>query len=353
MKRREINCQYQPYINQPPVASEDLRGKATSNDDRTVEFWNDIWVNNYRVNHEKSGGFFRSSLAQIYGIFRHRPVIIAGAGPSLKYNVDKLKNRGGVPLVSCLHNFHYFEDNDVPVDYYVTLDAGPITIKEVSEGGSKTEEEYWKITENRTLIAFVGTDPKLIENWRGKVLWYNCPIPSKKFMEAIDAIENYHAFVSTGGNVLGACLYLAKVFMGAPTIAFVGADFCFGYDNKFHSWDSSYDANVGHCISTVDVFGNRVQTWQSYANFKSWFDWVTLNVPGIYYNCTEGGTLGAYREGNLRSINIMDLADFLEMVNMCDQVKRQAIHPEWQGDLRSGMEPERNPDLRGYNYVLF
>jgi len=353
MKKREIVCEYQPYIMQPPVPPASLREKSTANDDKTVEFWNDIWINNYRANSKFSGGFANQSLSQIFGIFRHRAVIIAGAGPSLKYNAEQLKNRGGVPLISCLHNFHYFEDRGIPVDYYVTLDAGPITIKEVSEGGEKSEDEYWKLTENRTLIAFCGTDPQLIEKWRGKILWYNCPIPSKKYMDAINEIDRYHAFVSTGGNVLGAALYLVKAYMGASIVAFVGADFCFGYDRKFHGWNSSYDAHVGNCVPAIDVFGNRVPTWPSYANFKSWFDWVSLNVPGFYVNCTEGGTFGAYQDGNLFSIKIMDLADFLDCVNMCDKKMRQAVHPEWEGDLRNGLEPERKPDLANYNYVLF
>ena len=35
------------------------------------------------------------------------------------HNVQDLKERGGIPLVSCLHNFNFFEDNDIDVDYYI------------------------------------------------------------------------------------------------------------------------------------------------------------------------------------------------------------------------------------------
>jgi hypothetical protein len=174
-------------------------------------------------------------------------------------------------------------------------------------------------------------------------------------MDKVNEIEQFHAFFSTGGNVLGASLYLAKAYLGAGPLIFVGADFSFGYDEKFHSWnDDTYDKNKGYCIKATDVFGNRVDTWQSYKNFKDWFDWVAINVPGLYINCTEGGTLGAYPDGNLAAFRIMDLVDAIDMFNMSDRLFRQAMEPSFDGDLRlSRDQAERPDDLKGYNYVLF
>ena len=115
----------------------------------------------------------------------------------------------------------------------------------------------------------------------------------------------------------------------AGSIIFVGADFAFGYDRKFHSWNSKYDKKMGYVIPAVDVFGNRVPTWQSYNNFKAWFDWVSLRVPGVYFNCTEGGTLGAYPNGNLHSIKCMDLKECLDMYHMGENhIKEQALNPK-------------------------
>lgn len=353
MRSREIVCEYQPYIVSPPVSSQQLRDNSVRNDKSTIDRWEPVWLKNIRANKEKVRSFADFGLGDLFGKYLHRPVILAGSGPSLKYNVDKLKDRKGIPLISCLHNFHYFEDRGIAPEYYVTLDAGPVTIEEVSEGGTKTEEEYWELTKNRTLVAFIGTDPDLISKWQGKIHFYNCPIPRKEYQEAVDKIEHFHAYMSTGGNVLGAALYLAKCYLGAGATIFVGADFCFGYDNKFHGWDSKYDAHRGFCVDTYDVFGHKVQTWQSYKNFKDWFDWVAINVPGIYINCTEGGTMGAYQTGNLAAFRIMDLADCISMYSMSAHHKRQALQPGWNGDLRLGMTEQRNADLKGYNYVMY
>ena len=331
MRTREIICEYQNYIFERPGDRQRMWGEAVSNDERTVNAWRDTWISNVRENHKRFGRFADYGIGQLFGKHRFMPIIVVGSGPSLKFNAHKLKERNGIPVVSCLHNFHFLEDNDCPADYYVSLDAGPVTIEEVSEGGKRTEAEYWDLTKERTLIAFVGSHPKLLENWQGKIHLFNAPIPDDKYKEASDAVEPFRQWVSTGGNVLGASLYIAKAYLGAGSIVFMGADFSFGYDKKFHAWDSKYDATMGVCVPAFDVFGNKVATWQSYYNFKRWFEYITLNVPGDYINCSEGGCFGSYPEGNLSSIRQMDLEDCLKMFNMCDHLKPCIENPAIEG----------------------
>lgn len=209
-----------------------------------------------------------------------------------------------------------------------SLDAGEVTIEEVYEGGTKTPDEYWALTKDRTLIAYIGTSPRLLEMWQGKVLFFNAPVPDEAYMKFLDSVEVFNVYISNGGNVLGACMYLARAFLGASTIAYIGADFSFSYDKKFHSWDSKYDAKMGHAMRVRDVFGLPVYTWKSYHNFKGWFEWVSLTVPGTYYNCSEGGTLGAYADGNIRSIIQLPLSKFIKQMNMYTEIEEQAKNPK-------------------------
>jgi hypothetical protein len=327
-RKAEIILEYQNLIERAPIPPQALYGQACSNDTTTIDSWRDQWIAQIRANHKRFGSFKERGLGKLFGAHQYMPAIIAGAGPSLKVNAALLKNRGGMPLISCLHNFHYLEDLGCPADYYVTLDAGEITIAEVSEGGKRSEDEYWALTKDRKLLAFIGTHPRLLEKWQGEIYFFNCPIPDEAIKAAVTELEPFYTFVSTGGNVLGACLYIAKGIMGCNPIAFVGADFAFGYDKKFHSWDSKYDANLGHVVKMVDVYGNKVLSWQSYANFKAWFDWVAEKVPGIYVNCTEGGTFGAYPEGNIASVIQMPLEKFVGMSHMNEHIRGQSEHPE-------------------------
>lgn len=326
-KTAEITLEYQNYIQEPPVQPASLYQQACSNDAKTLEVWRPTWIKNIRENKAKFGSFADMGLGQLWGTLKYRPAIIVGSGPSLKRNAADLKDRGEIAVISCLHNFHYLEDLGVGADYYVTLDAGDVTLEEVSEGGSKTAEEYWALTKDKTLLAYVGTSPRLLEKWQGKIYFYNCPMSDPEIEAEIDAIETFRTYVSPGGNVLGACLYIAKAIMGANPIAFMGADFCFSYDKQFHGWKSKYDASIGQVLRTVDVFGNKVYTWPSYHGFKCFFDWVTLNVPGAYYNCTEGGTFGAFPEGNLMSVRQLDLTDFIRMFHLHEEIREACVRP--------------------------
>ena len=326
-KRVEIICEYQPYIDRPPQSTQQLYSQACSNDAVTVNAWRDVWIRNAKANHKRLGSFAAHGVGKLWGKHRNSPGIVVGSGPSLKGNAAGLAANPGIPVISCLHNFHFLEDLGAKVDYYVSLDAGPVTIEEVSEGGSKTPEEYWAMTEGKTLIAYVATDPGLLEKWRGEVYVYNCPVPDEVVMKELDTLEPFHTFVSSGGNVLGAATYIAKSILGCNPLIFMGADFSFSYLDKFHGWDSKYDANLGQYVRMVDVYGNSVKSWQSYANFKAWFDWLSMSVPGLYINCTEGGTFGAYREGNIRSVIQMDLKDCLRQFALCDELKEQCQNP--------------------------
>jgi hypothetical protein len=329
VKKAEITLEYSNYILQPPFTggTSSLRKTAESNDTATINFWKDKWVANIKANKAKFGSFAEHSAGKLFQKHRYQPVIVAGSGPSLKRNGHELKDRGGILLVSCLHNFHFFEDAGVDVDYYVTLDAGEVTIEEVSEGGSKTEDEYWALTKNRKLLAYIGTHPKLLEKWQGEIYFYNCQIPNMEVENEISGIEKFWLDFSVGGNVLGACVYAAKALFGASIVSFVGADFAFGYDKKFHGWDSKYDANMGQVMRSIDVFGNCVYTWPSYHGFKCFFEWLAQVVPGIYINCSEGGTFGSYPEGNIVAIRQMDLCDFLQMLRMNEALRASMEDP--------------------------
>jgi len=329
MKTRNIICEYQNYIFHTPVPPTQLRSNAVSADQVTIDAWKETWLGNIRKNKKFFGSFKKHSLGSLYGQFLHRPCIIAGSGPSLRHNYKKLKDRNGIPLISCLHNFHFFEDADLAPEYYVSLDAGPVVLEEIAEGGTKTPEEYWNRTKDRSLIAFIGSDPILFEKWQGKIYLYNAPVPDADYEKQVDEIETFRCIVSNGGNVLGACLYITKGYFGSSVTIFTGSDFSFDPgNNRFHGWDSKYDKNMGYCVPAFDVFGNKVKTWQSYKNFKDWFDWVSLQVPGLYINCSEGGCLGSYSDGNLFTIKQMDLDKCLDMFNMSSHLKDQALNPE-------------------------
>ena len=330
MKQANITLELQPYIQAPPQSLQQMYSAACSADGPTINAFRAKWIGNIKQNSAAFGPFASKGIGKLHNSWAGGACIIAGSGPSLKLNIDKLKYRPKhMKLISCLHNFHAMEDNGAAPDFYVSLDAGPITVTEVSEGGSKSPDEYWEMTASRTLLAFIGSDPELLTRWKGDIYFFNAPVPDEAYMKEISEIDPLHQYVSNGGNVLGACLYIAKGWLGAVTTIFVGADFAFSNRDKvkFHYWDSQYDASIGHTIRVVDIYGNTVKTWPSYHNFKLWFDYVSQVCPGVYINATEGGTFGAYREGNIMSVLQMDLDRVFEMHSISDKLKYRADEP--------------------------
>ncbi len=324
----EMEFDFMNYIEEPPRNPKDMFKQCCSNDEVTIDRWKDQWLSQTRENHKKFGPFCNRAIGQLYGKFARQPCIVVGSGPSLKYNGHLLQDTKGIPVVSCLHNFHFFADNNLRCDYFVSLDAGEVVIEEISEGGTKTPEEYLEMTRDYTLLAFVGSPTKLLELWRGPIYFFNCPIPNDDYMQQNMAIELFGNWISTGGNVLGAATYIAKAILGANPIAWVGADFSFSYTKKFHGWDSKYDKDLGNYLRGIDIFGNKVLTWQSYFNFKLYFEWLACTVPGLYVNCTEGGMLGAYPEGNIKQIQQWNLDRFIRMYSLHNDMENQCRNPE-------------------------
>lgn len=343
IRETKIDLQFNSY-RAAPISPTQMVAEATRHDEVTVNYWRDTWIKRIKENRELFGPFKEHSVGELFGKYRRQPAIIAGAGPSLKHNISLLKDTKGIPIVSCLHNFHFFEDNGVKVDFYVTVDSGDVTLEEMAEGGGKTLEEYLEISKDRTLLAFIGASTKLLQAWRGKILFFNCPLPSLELAQIIDSIEKFWLFVPVGGNVLGGCFYLTKFILGANAIIFVGADFAFDYGSyHFHSWNSKYDGKLGEVMRVTDVFGNKVSTWQSYWGFKCYFDQLFVRFPGVYVNATEGGILGAYEGGNIPQCHQMFLKDAIAMYANGDS----------ENGFKAIEEACRNPDGSSERWVMY
>jgi len=328
----ERNLEYQDPIPRPPIEPESMNQSASENDRATVDHWRDTWIRNARANKEKFGSFAEKGIHRLYNQWKWQPCIIIGAGPSLRFNAHRLKagelkmgdkvieswkGNPGIKVISCLHNFAWLTDLGVKVDLWCTLDAGDIVINEIFEGGTKDHEFYRKASESQKVLAYIGTNPLFFDNWRGEVNFFNSILPNQSLQDAVDEVEVYIPTVSSGGNVLGGCMYIAKAMFGCNPIIFMGVDYCYDKDHQFHPWKSKYD-KLGRYIRVVDVYGDKSPTWRSYLNFKTHIELTTLRAPGVYINCTEGGLLGAYPEGNIIQIEQMPLEKALEMYRISD-----------------------------------
>ena len=361
LKTITIDLRYQNYIPGPPSTETQMYAQACGNDKITMDSWKETWLKNIKSSHKRFGSFCDNGCQGLAGLYKHRPVIIAGSGSSLKKNAHLLveAQKMGIGIVSCLHNFGFLVDLGVKPDdvYFLSLDAGDIVVPEMAEGGKENLEFYSEKSKDYTLLSYVGSPPKLFDTWKGKVRLFNCPVSDPDVMILTNTLavmdgtikepqlEKFGSYVSTGGNALGASMYFAKAVMGGNPIIFVGADFSFGWEKKFHSWDSPYDKQCTGVMYWPDVYGIKVPTWNSYFNFKTWFETVaTWRAPGYYINATEGGILGSYPDGNIMQIQQMDLQDVLARYGHWNKYE-----PGFEMNVPDGFEhPEKGNRLSLY-----
>ena len=109
----EMDFEFSNEIDAPPKNPKELFSQACSNDKTTVETWSKQWLEQIEANHKRFGSFKDHGIGELYKLNYLKPAIVVGSGPSLKENALLLKNTYGIPVISCLHNFHYFIDNDL------------------------------------------------------------------------------------------------------------------------------------------------------------------------------------------------------------------------------------------------
>lgn len=330
----KIDLQLQPLIAAPPMTSDQLYKQACSSDEVTINTWRKIWKDNYVANKERFGSFADHSWASLFGINRHKPCIVIGSGPSLKYSIEALKKNQAmenpVMTVSCLHNLSYFVKEGIEVDYYLSLDAGKIVTQDAVEMNGASPDYYWEKSKGKKLLAYAASDPELFDKWQGEIYLFNAITPDLKLKGELEAVERFTSYVSSGGNAGGACTYFAKIIASSNPLMFVGFDFCFSYENQFHAYPSQYDnfngLGIGNCVRWPDVYGNMRSTWNSYLNFKFFMDSLPMRVPGDYISCSEG-IMGAYREGNIAQFQYKTLDQALAPYQLSEKIvveKRQA-----------------------------
>jgi len=323
----KIDLQLAPLIDKPPISSEELYKNACSGDQVTIKTWKDIWVSNYQSCKDRFGTIGDHSWGKLYGVNKNKPMIVIGSGPSLKNQINSLRenqtSQNPIMTVSCLHNLSYFVQEGIEIDYYFTLDAGPVVLKDAVELNGKDPSFYWSMTKGKKLLAYAASDPGLWEKWQGEVYLFNCLLPDFGLRTKMTEIEKFTHYVSSGGNAGGGATYFAKMIAGSNPLYFVGFDFCFDYHNVFHAWESQYDnyegKGIGQVIRWPDIYGVPRSTWPSYLNFKFFMDYLTQQVPGDYVSCSQG-IMGAYPQGNIKGFQYKTLYEALLPYQMNERV---------------------------------
>ncbi len=266
------------------------------------------WIENYLSNLRSLP--FAPPIDVLRERFKGVPMVIAGAGPSLKKNGELLKEfKGRALIVAAITSYKPLLKLGVVPDFVIASEMVDLP-------------EYFTFGEDdrkTRLILGELSHPKMFErDVKGKFVFFS---PYLALSSAQAPLWGSSYFPAIGGSVTTAALDMGIMF-GCNPITFIGQDLSFG-ENETHAPGGVYVAqNVridseNGMISVEDEYINDKQTYTyklqwlkglsgkpvpskyDWATFHQWFEnymhYLKKERPGVrVINATEGG---AYIDG--------------------------------------------------------
>ena len=210
------------------------------------------------------------------------PVIIVSAGPSLKKNIEILKDAKGHSFIIAVDTaIRYLLENNVVPDITITLDP-------------EKPDSYYPDGLSCSLPCMLDIDsnPQIVHRHTGRKFLFNSRnLYADKLCEMIG--KKYYELSRIGGSVATAAFKMMINF-GQKKIILVGQDLA--YDNgKTHAGDADDGASL-YKTEVDGVNGNKVITRTDWLGFLKWFERQievikreNINIEII--DATEGGAL--------------------------------------------------------------
>lgn len=268
------------------------------------------WVDNYLANVEHFAEC--PPVDVLKDKFKDVPMVVVGAGPSLKKNVHVLKKlKGKVIIVAAVTAYRALLNHGVVPDYVVAAEK-----KDLPHYFTGTEVDK----EVGVILADVSHPGFFARKMGRKFVFFNAYINLSQ-AHAVKWGSEY--FASIGGSVTTAALDMG-VLLGCPAIILIGQDLAFGI-NETHAGGGVYESgnttlDLEKGVATVDmkytiadekrmkrfkilwlkgVDGRPVPSKFDWVTFHQWFETYMRKLKATeskvkVINATEGG---AYIEG--------------------------------------------------------
>jgi hypothetical protein len=270
-------------------------------DNNTVEKKANVWVENVKEN-VKLIDFKECDGHKLKEMdFDKSTAYLIGAAPSLKKDLDELKKKKGT-IISSAHAYKTLLEAGIEPHIVVAVDNRHETINYLDVGDK---------CKDTILFCDICIHPDVLRNWQGEVaLFYGRK--GEETDKLIQEVTDFKNYMSTGGSVLPTSVILAWS-LGFKRIVFLGADFSYNGDRKTYWIDKEapdYMFKEQGKAPMLDIHGNIVYGIYNLILAKFYIDLWSYQNHGIeFINSTCSGILGAYDEGNLKSIKQIPLTE--------------------------------------------
>ncbi|MGE6257338.1 motility associated factor glycosyltransferase family protein [Heyndrickxia sporothermodurans] len=251
--------------------------------------------------------------------FKGKPIIIVSAGPSLYEDINNLKEvkEKGLAYIFAVGSANKaLINNDVIPDAVVTYDPQPHNHKVFKE----------LIESGRTDIPMIyGTSVgfETIEQYQGPklhVITSADPVSNYYLGEEINNIDVYDSF-----TVALIALQIA-IKVEAKPIIFSGQNLAFK-NNRYYAqgvahedWNGEVreEEELESAMTTVDVYGNVIETNESLNNMKVSFEQFIEQITGVeIINTTKGGAA-------IKGVPFIPIEELLK-----ERLNKDIVHNEW------------------------
>ncbi|BCJ92944.1 hypothetical protein acsn021_05130 [Anaerocolumna cellulosilytica] len=208
------------------------------------------------------------------------PAIIVAAGPSLKKNVEFLKDAKNKAVIFAVDRaLEYLYDQNIIPDYAVTVD--PLKLESCFAPSYEVDIP---------LFAELHSNAKILAQHKGKKIFYNAFDYINYYMKDLNkCILNK---LNIGTSVATAAFSIC-VNMKFKRIILVGQDLSYGEDGTASHIDANIDMGIQYNLISVEGYnGNMVMTRNDWFDFLKWFEAMIEVTPNIeVINATEGGAM--------------------------------------------------------------
>ncbi len=258
------------------IPPEELVKKSWINDELDT-----LWLDNYQKNKSDI------SVSPIKKE-RHKPIILIGASPAIKKNVNQLKKADErFTIICCNTSLKYILSQGVKPDYVFAV-----------EGNHHIAKDFDCDTKDLTLIASPFISHEALMKWQGDKYFYMIG-GGKKFDKRFRKDWEKTCDIDIGGgNVVSTSFLWAYKFLDARDFIVIGMSLCF-YDEYYLDGRIKPNENIENWrgkYMALDINGQVVNTTPALTMYKTWFEtYIRYAIDyggGSFINSTEDGILG-------------------------------------------------------------
>ena len=273
---------------------------------QSINFFNDLhmegggpqamWSENTRRNLpriKKKDSMY--SYTNLYGGDNEKAIVLVGASPSLKDDVEKLKELDdNFVIIAANSALKFLIKHGIKPEYVIAIDGDKTNLVDHLDCDNK----------DMTLITSNAVAPEIFDVWDGKVIW----TPYYSIDKELKSKVRYRLGkkISIGGNAMTTAAIVAYSIFHANIIIFVGNECC--YDEQYYvDKKSKWEDGDKMVFKVHDSKGRERYTNLPLHLYAQWLEKMAHEAKDCNMIDASFGILGAEENSGFHNVELSDI----------------------------------------------